>query len=147
MTGSLAMNAALLRPPSMQHRLTRMRQFQPHGVSITLYRTQITPCRCDTNLGGHSSYPIMSCLFDPGSYRPPRDAKANALCRPSLAARRITSAASAMDHLSRSVLSFRRDITMRADVVPRACGWAIYTSINDCTYRSGVPSKSNVSIG
>jgi hypothetical protein len=45
-------------------RKTGMRQFQPHGVSITLYRTQITPCRRNTNLAMHSSYPIMSRNYD-----------------------------------------------------------------------------------
>jgi hypothetical protein len=87
---------------------TGMRQFQPHGVSITLYRTQITPCRRNTNLARHLSYPIMPRTYDP-------DRTTASVCQSVHHIR-----ATAMDHLSRSVLSFRRDITLRADVVLRA---------------------------
>jgi hypothetical protein len=87
--------------------------------------------------------PIMSNSYDldPGT---PTLMPCYGPCR---AARSITFAAAAMDHLSRSVLSFRRDITMRADVVLRARRWAIYVFINDCgECRSGLLSRSNVSI-
>jgi hypothetical protein len=84
-----------------------MRQFQPHGVSITLYRTQITPCRRKQTSKGVRL--TLSCSMTTTIMVPTAErARANAL--DGLWSHHICLLE--MDHLSRSVLSFRRHIAI-----------------------------------
>ena len=120
----------------MQDRLTRMRQFQPHGVSITLYRTQITPCHRKQTF-----QPVLLTLRCPIPMTP--IVQTAQTCQSYCAPRPMSRCSShhlcpaAMDHLSRSVLSFRLDIAMHMSLPGRAYAYRSNIAGMDPAYGVG----------